>query len=576
MKNLLLLLLLFITSLFADKANFSVVIKQPFNAALFDITENYNRTISAVGFSKEFKKTTSTSNTYDNAFDYLSRSSGGLGAQMHILSIDNKAHLLLSKEIKFSHFSKAVSVLKTAENGYFIGGYTLDGSLVVLKLDAHAHLLFRRVFGTKNYDRMNNLILLSDGGVLSIGSSMTSRSKNDAMFTTGLGKEDLFLTRFSKDGRKLWSKKYGTLHDDKGIDAVEALDGSIMVISITSYGKKSDATLMRITENGDTIWYKKYRESTKSTNVVIPKKIIRLNNNNFLVVFTQYNGMNKEHIRLVEFDLYENILLDKEIFTTYSSEINDIKEYLDGRFIAVGYVKDNYNSDGLVMILDADLLLLNQEHYGGENYDTFNAVKILHNSQSAIAGLYTEKNSQETHMWITKVNPDASMVQLATKSSNLYDKLSLLFKKEIDEKKIILKKNLSLLLTDKALSFPVGKSKLNQKQKKFLKKFDKKLIPFLYANRKTIQTVEIGGHTSHEWKGVNFSQEYLNNAKLSLQRSFETLSYLFQHATKQEQKWLVQVSKGSGYSYSKEIEVDGREDKKASRRISFSIILRKI
>lgn len=573
MKNILLLLLYFI-SLSANKIDFSIVMKQPFNAALFDITENYNRTISAVGFSKEFKSTTSTSRTYDNAFDYLNSSVRKFGAKMHILTVNDKAQLLLSKEIKLSHFSKAVSVLKTAENGYFIGGYTLDGLLVVLKLDANAHLLFTKMFGTKNYDRMKSLIPLNDGGVLAIGSSRTSRSTHDNMFNTGLGKRDISLTRFSKNGRILWSKKYGTPYDDTGIDAVQAVDGSIVVISTTSYGTNENATIMRITENGDSIWLKQYNKSINNTNIVIPKKIIRLKDNNFLVVFTQYNGMNKEHIRLVKFDLYENILLDKEIFTTYSSEINDIKEYLDGRFIAVGYVKDNYNSDGLVMILDADLLLLNQEHYGGENYDTFNAVKILHNSQSAIAGLYTEKNSQETHMWITKVNPDASMVQLATKSSNLYDKLSLLFKKEIDEKKIILKKNLSLLLTDKALSFPIGKSKLNQKQKKFLKKFNKKLIPFLYANRKIIQTIEIGGHTSHEWKGVNFSQEYLNNAKLSLQRSFETLSYLFQHATKQEKKWLVQVSKGSGYSYSKEIEVDGREDKKASRRVSFSIILK--
>lgn len=567
-------LLLLLTSLFANKADYSVIIQKPFDAGLFDITENYDRTVSAVGFSQKYKNKLTASRSYSNAFEYLSHVAGNFGPQMHILTLNDKAQILLSKQAKLSHFNKAIAVVKTPSNGFFVGGYTVDGSQLLLKLDAQSNIIFTKMFGTKNYDRLNNLIQLSDGGILAIGSSETSRSTTDNMFNTGLGKTDISLTRFSKNGKILWSKKYGTPHDDNGIDAAEAIDGSIVVISTTTYNKNRDVTLMRITQNGNRIWLKHYKEKKSDANTITPKKIIRLKDNNFVVVLTQYNEMQQEHIRFIKFDLYANILIEKEIFTTYPSEINDIKEYIDGKFIAVGYVKDSYNTDGLAMILDSNLALLNQEHYGNDNYDVFNAVTIMHNSQAAVAGVYTDDNSQETHMWITKLNPDASIVQLSTATSSFYDKLCLLFQKEIAAKQIVIKKDLSILLIAKSLYFLAGESKLTQEQKNLLKSFNKKLIPFLYTHRKVIQAVEIDGHTSSEWGSVDFTQKYLNNEKLSLQRSFETLSYLFTNAREKEQQWLTKVTKGSGYSYAKEISIKGKEDKKLSRRVSFKIVLK--
>ena len=571
MKHILTLLLL-LSSLLANKTDYSIIVHKPFNAALFDITENYDRTLTAVGFSKEYKDNANVSRSYTNAFEYLRNTAGNFGSQMHLLSVDDKANIILSKQAKLSRFNKAIAVVKTPSNGYFIGGYTLDGSLLIVKLDAKAHVIFSKMFGTRNYDRMSNLILLSDGGVLAVGSSTTSRSTHDDMFNTGLGNTDIFLTRFSKDGQELWSKKYGTIHDDNGIDAAEAVDGSIVVISTTSYNKNRDVSLMRITENGNKIWLKHYKKEG-SNNTIIPKKIIRLKDNNFVIALTQYNEMQREHIRLIKFDLYQNILIDKEIFTTYPSEINDVKEYSDGRLIAVGYVKDSYNTDGLAMILDSNLVLLNQEHFGGDNYDVFNAVTIMYNSQAAIAGAHTNIHSQETNMWITKLNPDASLVQLSTKTSSFYDRLCLLFKEEIDAKKMAIKKDLTITLTQKSLYFEAGMSELTAKQKQFLHSFNEKLIPFLYKNREYIKTLEVNGHTSSEWGSSNFTQKYLKNAKLSLQRSFETVSYLFKNATQIQQQFLSRVLKGSGYSYAKKIDVDGLEDKKLSRRVTFKVIL---
>jgi len=573
MKKIL-FLFLFLTSLYANKSDYSIIVHQPFDAALFDITQDYDRTLSCVGFSNKHQTNSQQSKSYTDPFAYLSSISNAFGSQMHIIKVDDKADILFSKIASLPKFNKAVAIVKTPSNGYFVGGYTLDGSLLVIKLDANANLIYFKSFGTKNYDRMNNLVLLSDGGVLAVGSSTTSRSTNDDMFNTGLGNSDIFLTRFSKDGKKLWSKKFGTGYDDSGIDAAEASDGSIVVVSTTSYNKNRDVSFMRITQNGNRIWLKHYQKEANNDNTVVPKKIIRLKDNNFVVALTQYNNMRKEHIRLVKFDLYQNILIDKEIFTTYPSEINDIKEYSDGTFIAVGYVKDSTNTDGLAMILDSNLAMLTQEHYGQDNYDVFNAVTIMNNSQAGVAGIHTDNTSQETNMWITKLNHDASMAQVSINVDNFYAKLCKIFASEIKAKQIEIHKDLSIHFLDKSLYFSVGVYQLTPRQKKFLDTFSKKLLPFLYANRDAITSFEVNGHTSSEWGTTNFTNRFLNNAKLSLNRSYETMGYIFRSQSKQMQKWLSSILRGTGYSYSKNIKFNAIEDKKMSRRVSFTVILK--
>ena len=574
MKRTLLFTLLLLSTLYANKSDFSIIIHKSFNAALFDVTEDYDRTITAVGFSKAYKANSNVQRSYTDAFEYLSSISSTFGSQMHLLKVGQNSEIILSKIATLSKFNEAIAVVKTPTNGYFIGGYTLDGSLLVLKLDANANVIFSKTFGTQNYDRMNNLILMSDGGVLAVGSSVTSRSTTDNMFQTGLGNNDIFLTRFSKEGHKLWSKKYGTKHDDRGIDAVEARDGSIVVVSTTSYNKNRDVSFMRITENGDRIWLKHYQEKENNDNTIVPKKIIKLKDGNFVVALSQYNHMQKEHIRLIKFDLYQNILIDKEIFTTYPSAINDIKEFSNGTFMAVGYIKDSDNTDGLAIVLDANLVMLNQEHYGNQNYDMFNALTILHNSKVAVAGIHTSSHSEETNMWIVRLNRDASMSQISTSSSNFYEKLCNIFKDEIANQQLKITKDLTIEFTDKNLYFEAGQYKLTNKQISFLDLFSKKLIPFLDANREKIKNLEVNGHTSSEWGGTNFANRYLNNEKLSLNRSYETISHIFNKQSKATQVWLTEVLRGTGYSYSKKVKFNNIEDKRLSRRVSFKIVLK--
>ncbi len=572
------LFLVFYNFLYANKQDPTLTIHKPFNSVLYDVTQNYDDTITAVGYSNQYKHNT-RSRTYTSAFEYLEDASENkYGKKSFLITLHQNGKIKYEKFANITDFNEAVSVLKTPQNGYFIGGYTFNGSLLLAKLDPLGHLLFARRFGTKNYDRMNNLIPLSDGGVLAVGSSTTSRDTYDPMFRTGLGLNDIFLTRFDKNGKMLWSKKYGTQYDDRGIDAVEAYDGSIVIIASTTYDKHHDVTLMRIGENGNKIWLEHFQLDI----LIQPKKIIRLNDNNFLAVLSQQSNVGKKQIRLIKFDLQKNILIDNTIHTYYESELNDIKEYANSTLIAVGQTKDRYNTDALVMVLDNKLEMLCQEHFGGKNVDLFNGVTILRNSDAIAVGLTIPNNSQVKNMYIAKLRSNCLAIPFETQKQkklkslhvNLYKALQNIFSKEISQKKITIKKDLSITLIDPQLLFGAGIYQLNQNQKKFLQNFSKKLLTFLKSYKKQIKGLEIIGHTSSEWDHSPFDKGYKNNMQLSLKRAYSVISYLFDIQDIKTKKFLTKLLKASGYSYAKRIIKNNREDKKHSRRIVIRIIPR--
>ena len=133
---------------------------------------------------------------------------------------------------------------------------------------------------------------------------------------------------------------------------------------------------------------------------------------------------------------------------------------------------------------------------------------------------------------------------------------------------------MSINFINKDLYFQVGAYKLTKKQKEFLTSFAKKLMPFLKINQEKIANLEVNGHTSSEWNGTSFESRYLNNSKLSLERSFSTLSYIFKQQSNSMQILLTKILKGSGLSYSQKIMIEGNEDSTHSRRVAFKIILK--
>lgn len=572
--TLFVLITLFSTSIFAQ--DFSLIIKKPFQSALFDITQSYDGNLFAVGFSQSFQTNSSQeSKSYTDAFEYLQSLSDAHGTQMHLLKVDAAQEILLDKALKLSQMNQAKAVIKLPDGGFVVGGERLDGAILIVKISAQGELYFSQTYDTPANEKMNDMQMLGDDGLLIIGSATTTRGAYDGLFESGLGKSDIYLLRLSKSGEKLWSNRYGGSEDDLGVSISTADDGSHVIAAKSFRDGKNQLMLLRTNESGAKLWQKMIETPYDAE----PTKIIRLRNGTFLVVLKEHNKQKKEHIRLMQINLHGETLANKEIFTNYPSALLDIAEFANGTLMGVGYVRDESNTDALAMQLSKNLTLLNQEHYGSKSYDLFSSLAILNNSQVAAAGVHTEINSQESNMWIVKLNANATLAQSASKQhtlnqNDLYKQLRKLFADEISKKELSIKSDLTVEFLDPRLYFKTGVYRLTSYQEHFLDRFAKKLVPFLHKHQNKIAQLEINGHTSSEWANADFTSNYIQNAELSMQRSFGVMHFIFKKQNRENQLFLSKILKESGLSYSKKATQNGKELKEQSRRVNFRVVLK--
>ena len=609
----------------AAQDGYSVVIKGPFKDALYDVVEDYDRQISVVGFSEHFPPNRGESQIYTSAFEYLADAARTRGEQVRLLTLD--ASGATTRDVSFSlpEFNRAVSIVKSPDDGYVVGGYLQNGQMLLAGLTPGGGIRFKSIFGTRNVDRMQRLIPLRDGGFLAVGTSVTSRSTDEKLFEQGLGGDDIFLSRFDKQGQQLWNRKYGTGNDDRGIAAAEAYDGSLIVLGTSDDGAKRRVLLMRLDENGESLWRKEYTAGERCN----AYDLIAEGDERFVTALTQEAPSGKEQIRLVTFDLQQNILADRSIPTPSSAALHALARRSDGSLVGVGAITDTRNgtTDGLALSLTPTGTLQWRKTFGGTNRDLFRGVTILHDGSIVAVGETVEAGSNIVDMWIVKLYDDGSLAakstakapvvsgtgkavadqteqahalspfetakgndyksqnseiethpfassQRDTSDSALYNALNDAFSEEIANKHVTITKDLRIVLNHPVLLFKVGVYKLTPLQETFLSRFSNTLLGALQPFKGHIEALRINGHTSSEWRGAGFDDRYLNNMELSSKRAYSVLSYIFREPENAPyKKWLTDILSNDGYSYAKIVK-NPEEDREASRRVTFEVVLK--
>ncbi len=124
--------------------------------------------------------------------------------------------------------------------------------------------------------------------------------------------------------------------------------------------------------------------------------------------------------------------------------------------------------------------------------------------------------------------------------------------------------------------FSRNSSNIKEKFKEILDDFFPRYIAILFNEKykEDIDEVRIEGHTSSIWR-LDSSPEvaYLENAKLSQDRSLSVLNYVYLlESMEDKREWLSGVLRANGLSYAKRIYKDGQEDFTRSRRVEFRVL----
>ena len=184
------------------------------------------------------------------------------------IKAENASDVTWTKLLGTSSAEFSYGVATASDGSIFITGYTqgdLDGETNAGGLDAFltkyssdGTKAWTKLLGTSTFELSQGVETASDGSIYITGYTM-----GDLDGETNAGGYDAFLTKYSSDGTKAWTKLLGTSSDEIGQEVATASDGSIYITGYTqgdldgeTNAGNRDAFLTKYSSDGTKAWTK--------------------------------------------------------------------------------------------------------------------------------------------------------------------------------------------------------------------------------------------------------------------------------------------------------------------------------
>jgi hypothetical protein len=142
-------------------------------------------------------------------------------------------------------------VLYNQDLGYYIVGNSNsyssgDYDALVVKTDLQGNQLWSKTYGTGNWEQINDAVFANDSGIVMVGSSQTLLG----------GGSDIYMVKLNQNGDTLWTKTFGGTGQDVANTIINVED-SMFIVGGEYYNQDSllsKGFLMKINQNGNVVW----------------------------------------------------------------------------------------------------------------------------------------------------------------------------------------------------------------------------------------------------------------------------------------------------------------------------------
>lgn len=300
-------------------------------------------------------------------------------------------------------YDGAFSAAATKDGGYVISGLTQSmgntaGDIIVLKINSSGDTTWTLQYGGDKLEGGNNVIQTADGGILVSG------------HTEDFGAHDCdaFLMKLDMNGNRQWFKIYGGEEDDIAEGTVELADGGFVTAGISaSYGNPIPSDLrhswfIRTNSTGDTLWTRCYGGDKQDYGYSIASTAA----GGFLAVgYTMSRGQGEQDGWLLRIKDNGDTLWTHTYAAGGDTRFFQIIPTIDKGFILAGYTQPLQGSKALGLIVKTDAAgnELWQKTFGGENDDIeFHSVAQLPNGNLMFSGVnHKEEPDGNAYVLIT-------------------------------------------------------------------------------------------------------------------------------------------------------------------------------
>jgi len=274
-------------------------------------------------------------------------------------------------------------VQETSNGGYIIVGKTSsfssgDYDVYIIKTNSNGDTIWTKTIGGEFEDSARSVRVLSDGGFIIVGQTKSF----------GAGNSDAYVIRIDMNGDTLWTKTYGGNLSDNGKSIIEVSNGGYLIIGDTNSfvtNFLSDIYLIKIDEDGNTLWEKTYGGDDWDVGWSIQETS---DNKLIMVGSTQSFGSGDEDVYFAKLTQDGDTICTKTFGGASSDWGYSVQEVSDGGYIIVGGTSSfgEGSLDVYIIRTDANGDLVWSESFGGVGEDEAYCVRETDDGKYMVAG----------------------------------------------------------------------------------------------------------------------------------------------------------------------------------------------
>ena len=299
-----------------------------------------------------------------------------------VIKINATGAITWEKSFGYSGVDEGVSILETSDNHFILSG-VLDvtasggdgntgrysprhagGDYWSIKINASGDTVWSRFYGGSFTDSPAGIIENTNSDLITVGGS----DSNDVDISNNKGAYDFWVIKSNASGDIIWEKSYGGSEIDEARGVISTDNGDHIIVGDTRSEEQdvsfnnggADLWVLRISDNGDTIWEKSYGGS----NFDVAKSISSTFDSGFIIAgssrssdgnVSENKGQNDAWV--VKINTSGELLWEKTVGGAEIDFAYDAVQLTSGTIIAVGET-NSFNGDILVNKGFTDLLII--------------------------------------------------------------------------------------------------------------------------------------------------------------------------------------------------------------------------
>ena len=272
----------------------------------------------------------------------MTKSFGSGDADFWLVKTDSSGNMEWNKTYGGNNFDLAVTVVRTADNGYALAGRsssfgngTYEAWLV--KVDSVGEMEWNRTYGGTGNDWANCVVQTSDGGYAVFGNT----------FSYGAGSSDFWLIKTDSEGTAQWNRTYGGFdYEDAGVDCsiIQVSDGGYVMAGQTyTYSvSMGDFWMVKTDASGNMQWNYSYGASGND----MAMSVVHTSDGGYALSGYMHTSAGDGAFRLVRTDANGIMLWDKAYGGTNDDAGFTLIQTADGGYAMAGWTT-SYGSGGL-------------------------------------------------------------------------------------------------------------------------------------------------------------------------------------------------------------------------------------